>query len=158
MSPVTPPDVDHEFTAFFKELEPRLSYALAAAYGVEVGRESTADAMAHAWEHWRKLRGMDNPGGYLYRVGQSRARHYRRSGPLFPVAVVGGLPEVEPGLPAALNSLSTGQRTAVVLVYVLGWSEREAADLLGVDRSTIRRHRDRGLAKLRTALEVPTHA
>jgi DNA-directed RNA polymerase specialized sigma24 family protein len=158
MSPIMPPDIDHEFTAFLKEMEPRLSFALAAAYGVEVGRESTADAMAHAWEHWSKLRGMDNPGGYLYRVGQSRARRYRRSGPLFPVAVIGGLPEVEPGLPAALNSLSAAQRTAVVLVYVLGWSEREAADLLGVDRSTIRRHRDRGLSKLRTALEVPTHA
>jgi hypothetical protein len=26
-----------------------------------------------------------------------------------------------------------------------------------VDRSTIRRHRDRGLTKLRAALEVPTH-
>jgi RNA polymerase sigma-70 factor (ECF subfamily) len=77
-----PPDVDDEFTAFFKEMEPRLSYALAAAYGVEVGRESTSDALAHAGEDWSKLRGMDNPGGYLYRVGQSRARRYRRSGPL----------------------------------------------------------------------------
>jgi hypothetical protein len=77
-----PPDVDDEFTAFFKEMEPRLSYALAAAYGVEVGRESTSDALAHAGEDWSKLRGMDNPGGYLCRVGQSRARRYRRSGPL----------------------------------------------------------------------------
>ncbi len=33
-----------------KETGPRLSYALAAAYGVEVGRESTADALAYAWE------------------------------------------------------------------------------------------------------------
>jgi DNA-directed RNA polymerase specialized sigma24 family protein len=158
MGQMMPPDVDEEFTAFFKEMEPRLAYALAAAYGVEVGRESTSDALAHAWEHWNKLRGMANPGGYLYRVGQSRARRYRRSGPLFPPAVIGGLPEVEPGLPAALNSLSAAQRTAVVLVYVLEWSEREAADLLGVDRSTIRRHRDRGLSKLRAALEVQTHA
>ncbi len=41
-----------------KETGPRLSYALAAAYGVEVGRESTADALAYAWEPWnaRKLR------------------------------------------------------------------------------------------------------
>ncbi len=33
-----------------KETGPRLSYALAAAYGVEVERESTADALAYAWE------------------------------------------------------------------------------------------------------------
>jgi DNA-directed RNA polymerase specialized sigma24 family protein len=34
------------------------------------------------------------------------------------------------------------------------WSEREVADLLEVDRSTVRRHRERGLEKLRRALEV----
>ncbi len=150
--------VDDEFTVFVKEMEPRLSYALAAAYGIEVGRESTADALAYAWEHWSKVRPMANPGGYLYRVGQSSARRYRRSGPLFPAVASGELPEVEPGLPEALSSLSQAQRTAVVLMYVLEWTEREAADLLGVDRSTIRRHRDRGLAKLRAALEVGTHA
>ncbi len=151
-------DVDDEFTAFVKAMEPRLSYALAAAYGVEVGRESTADALAYAWEHWGEVRGMENPGGYLYRVGQSSARRYRRSGPLFPEIPPPELPTVEPGLPAALSSLSEAQRIAVVLVHVLEWTEREAADLLGVDRSTVRRHRDRGLAKLREALEVGSNA
>ena len=57
-----------------------------------------------------------------------------------------------------MNSLSEAQRTAVILVHVLEWTEREAADLLGDDRSTVRRHRDRGLAKLREALEVGTNA
>ena len=152
------PDVEDEFTVFVKDVEPRLSYAFAAAYGVEVGREATSDALAYAWEHWSEVRGMENAGGYLYRVGQSSARRYRRTGPLFPAVVAAELPEVEPGLPAALNSLSEAQRTAVILVHVLEWTEREAADLLGVDRSTVRRHRDRGLAKLRKALEVGTNA
>jgi RNA polymerase sigma-70 factor (ECF subfamily) len=152
------PDAEDEFTVFVKEMEPRLSYALAASYGVEVGRESTADALAYAWEHWDSVRAMENPGGYLCRVGQSSARRYRRSGPLFPSVTPAELPEVEPGLPVALGSLSEAQRTAVVLVHVLEWTEREAAGLLGVDRSTIRRHRDRGLAKLREALEVGTNA
>lgn len=145
---------DDEFTVFVKEIEPRLSYALAAAYGVEVGRESTAEALAYAWEHWAELQAMRNPAGYLYRVGQSNARRSRRRAPLFPPVVSAVLPDVEPRLPEALAALSEPQRTAVVLVFVLEWSEREAADLLGVDRSTIRRHRDRGLAKLRAALEV----
>lgn len=37
-----------EFTRFVKETEPRLSYALAAAYGMETGVEATADALEWA--------------------------------------------------------------------------------------------------------------
>jgi RNA polymerase sigma-70 factor (ECF subfamily) len=152
------PRIDDEFTLFVKEKEQRLSYALVAAYGVEVGRESAADAIAYAWEHWAEVREMENPVGYLYRVGQSAARRYRRRSPLFPAVERSELPMVEPGLPKALSRLSRAQRMAVVLVYVLEWTEREAADLLGVDRSTVRRHRDRGLTKLRKVLEVSADA
>jgi RNA polymerase sigma-70 factor (ECF subfamily) len=154
LSTTKPSRVDAEFRVFFKEVESRLSYALAAAYGVEVGAEASAEAMAYAWEHWSEVSGMENPAGYLYRVGQTAARRHRRERPLFPEVGEGQLPLVEPGLPEALSRLSLAQRTAVVLLYVLDRSEREAADLLGVNRSTVRRHRDRGLAKLRQALEV----
>ena len=154
----TSAQVEAEFTTFVKQVEARLSFALAAAFGVEVGAESAADALAYAWENWSEVRDMDNPAGYLYRVGQTAARRYRKRGPLFPPVDHQVLPEVEPGLPSALSRLSEAQRTAVVLVYVLEWTEREAAELLGVDRSTVRRHRDRGLAKLRTALEEGSDA
>lgn len=148
------PRVDEEFTVFVREVEPRLSYALAAAYGPEIGRESAADALAYAWEHWTEVQRMQNPAGYLYRVGQSSARRSRRRDPLFPAVDQARLPDVEPALPAALATLSEAQRTALVLVHVLEWSEREAAELLGVDRSTVRRHCDRALARLRAELEV----
>lgn len=148
------PQVDDEFTIFVEEIEPRLSKALAAAYGVEVGHEATADALMYAWENWEKIKTMVNPAGYLYRVGQTSARRQRKRGPLFPSVSSMELPHIEPGLPHALNGLSEAQRTAVVLLYVLEWTEREAAELLGVNRSTIRRHRDRGLARLRAALEA----
>ena len=39
---------ERTFTRLVKETEPRLSHALAAAYGVEVGAEVTADALAWA--------------------------------------------------------------------------------------------------------------
>jgi predicted RNA polymerase sigma factor len=80
--------VHEDFTVFVGEVEPKLSYALAAAYGVEVGRESTADALAYAWENWPKLREMNNPAGYLYRVGQSAAKKHRRRPPLMTRYVV----------------------------------------------------------------------
>lgn len=119
-----------------------------------MGKEATADALAYAWEHWERIREMDNPAGYLYRVGQTCSRKYNRRSPLFPSVDRVELPRVEPGLPAALQSLSERQRIAVVLLHGMQWSEREVADLLEVDRSTVRRHRERGLEKLRRALEV----
>ena len=42
------PDERQMFTRFTKETKYRLSYALAAAYGLEVGAEATAGALAWA--------------------------------------------------------------------------------------------------------------
>jgi hypothetical protein len=63
--------------AFFAEAEPRLRRAFVAAYGTQRGYEATAEALAYGWEHWRRIRSLDNPLGYLYRVGQSRTRPRR---------------------------------------------------------------------------------
>ena len=145
---------DREFTRFVKEVEPRLSYAFYAAYGSEVGNEVTADALAYAWEHWDKVVKMDNPAGYLYRVGQSKARRYHRPRVLFPAVAPEHAPDFEPGLPAALEELTQNQRQAVILVYALEWTEEEAARVLGKSRSTLRTHLERGLAHLRRSLEV----
>ena len=157
-APVQEQTTHRDFASFAKTVEPKLSYALTAAYGVEVGKEATADALAYSWEHWDRIREMDNPGGYLYRVGQTCARKYNRRNPRFPAVDRVELPHVEPALPAALESLSEQQRIAVVLLHGMQWSEREVAELLEVDRSTVRRHRERGLAKLRQALEVGSDA
>ena len=40
------------------------------------------------------------------------------------------------------------------MVHGLGYSEREVADLLGISRWSVRTHAERGLSKLRNALEV----
>jgi DNA-directed RNA polymerase specialized sigma24 family protein len=44
----------------------------------------------------------------------------------------------------------------VLLVHAFGWSQAEAAELVGVSVSTIRTHLARGLAKLQSTLEVET--
>jgi DNA-directed RNA polymerase specialized sigma24 family protein len=148
-------DPDHrEFTRFVKETEPRLSNALAAAYGIETGAEATADALGWAWEHWDRVKGMVNPAGYLYRVGQSKARRYIRPRVLFPEVAPMDEPTVVPELPAALDRLSKNQRVAVVMIHALGYSEREVADLVGMSRWTVRTHLERGLTILRSALGV----
>ena len=132
----------------------RLRAGLVAAYGPEVGADAAAEALAYGFEHWDRVGGMDNPAGYLYRVGQSEARrHFRPTGYL-PVAAAPGLPEFEPALAPAMESLTEPQRVGIVLVHALGWTQREAAELLDVDVSTLRTHIARAMVKLRTALEV----
>jgi len=147
-------DIREEFSQFVSEAETDLARALIAAYGPEVGREAARDALAYAWENWERLSEMENPVGYLYRVGQSKSRRYRRKRILFPEVNSHDLPHVEPALPEALEQLSTRQRAAVALIHVDGMSEREAAEAMGVSRATVRRHARRGLSKLRGALEV----
>jgi len=100
---------------------------------------------------------MENPAGYLYRVGRSRTTSGRRLPSFVPVPA-DRLPEVEPGLPAALGGLSDKQRVAVVMVHGYGWPRQETADMLEVTVSTLDTHLQRGLAKLRNALGVDSHA
>jgi RNA polymerase sigma-70 factor (ECF subfamily) len=135
-----------------------LSYAFFAAYGPEVGSEVTSEALAYAWEHWSRLSKMDNPAGYLYRVGQSKARWYHRPRIDFPGIVGSSLPRVEPRLPEALMHLTQNQRLAVVLIHAMEWTEEEVAGLIGRSRSTVRTHLERGLARLRSELEVTVDA
>lgn len=140
------------FVSWCKVVEPRLRLALMTAYGRERGREATAEALAWAWEHQERLAGLERPVAYLYRVGQTRTRVRR-------LRILYGRPEwpepwVEPSLGAALASLSPRQRVAVVLVHGYGWTFIEVADLLGVKVTTVQNHLDRGLARLRSVLEV----
>jgi RNA polymerase sigma-70 factor (ECF subfamily) len=141
------------YEGFFVAAEPRLRRALVARYGTERGREATAEALAWGWEHWGRLQAMENPTGYLYRVGCSKTRGRRRR-VLFESSGTRDEPAVEPALAAALTRLSTSQRTAVVLIEGYGWQLHEVAELLGTSVSTVNTHLRRALAKLRADLGV----
>jgi RNA polymerase sigma-70 factor (ECF subfamily) len=139
---------------FAARVGPRLHRALVAAYGADRGQDATAEALGYAWEHWSRVKRMNNPIGYLYRVGQSKTRSRRRAYALDWPAVSATEPHVEPGLAPALALLSDVQRASVVLVHGYGWTLREVADLLGVTPSTVQTHVERAMAKLRGRLEV----
>ncbi len=144
------------FAGFVQERGPGLKHALMAALGTEMGMEAAAEALAYGWEHWDRVSVMDNPAGYLYRVGNNwgtRKLRTRNPGLFFP-AVASHTPWVEPGLPAALAALSPKQRTAVVLVHGAGWTMAEVADLMGVSRGAVGKHVGRALERLRASLEV----
>jgi DNA-directed RNA polymerase specialized sigma24 family protein len=141
------------FAAFFCDVEPRLRRAFVAAYGSDRGSEAVSEALAYAWEHWAEVQALQNPAGYLYRVGQSRTRPRLRSyQPRFPPPSEEHW--FEPALPGALASLTSKQRLSVVLIEGYGWSLTELSQLTGTSVSTIKRHLDRGMARLRQKLEV----
>ena len=152
----TSTDADAGFKLFFAATEPRLRRALVASYGLEVGREATAEAFAWAWEHRDRLESIEHPARYLYRVGQSRTR--RRKLRVLHARSDWVDPRVEPGLLSALGRLSERQRVAVVLVHGYGWTLAEVAELLDLKITTVQTHLERGLARLRSQLEVNSDA
>jgi RNA polymerase sigma-70 factor (ECF subfamily) len=150
---VTLESKQESFTVFAKQVEPRLRHALTAVFGQEKARDATAEALAYGWEHWDRIRVMNNPAGYLYRIGR-HALKVRRIRPEFLPVPNPTFPDIEPGLPKAIARLSEKQRTAVVLCYGLGWTRQEVADLLGVSINSVGAHLSRGLTKLRSHLGV----
>ena len=147
------PDTDRRsFEAFVERVEPRLRIALTAVFGQDAGRDATAEALLYGLENWGRVSGMENPVGYLYRVGRSSQRRGRRHGWL-PVPDRCS-PMVEPGLAEAVRGLSEKQRIAVVLVLAYSWTRREVAETVGISVSSVDTHLARGLDRLRATLGV----
>ena len=142
------------FTAFVEEVEYRLRCALSACLGSQVGREAAAEALAYGWEHWDRIRAMENPAGYLYTVGRSRGRRAFRRRPVLYEVDQESMPWIEPGLPDALAALPEQQRIAVMLHHCFQWTLAEIADLLEVSKSTAQKHTTRGVDRLRKEMRV----
>lgn len=148
-------DESKSFERFFQENEPKLRRALVAGYGGEVGRDATAEALTHGWQEWYRVSTMDNPSGYLYRVGDRWARRQVRRRHVAMTEPTSSIPNMEPGLATALDGLTARQRQVVALVVGFGFTHIETADLLGISRSSVQNHVERGMKKLRQHLGAP---
>ena len=99
---------------------------------------------------------MDNPAGYLYRVGRDRGRSIPRPDYAGAVDVaVAEMPWVEPQLPQELADLPEQQRVAFTLIHGYEWTFSEVADLMGIAKSTVQTHEGRAMDRLRDRLGVP---
>lgn len=158
-----PVDDEARFEAIVAAVEQPLRRALVAAYGSDAGRDAAAEALAWAWEHLDRVEAMDNPGGYLWRVGQSSVRRgrrwsERRADTPVPDQPHEDAPPPDPALRAALDDLSPQQRAAVLLVHGWGYSQVDAAAAVGCTVSTLRNHLARGTTKLQARLGEEPHA
>ena len=151
------------FTGFVSRTEPGLRRALTAGFGSEIGREAAAEALAYGWQHWERLSGLENPAGYLFRVGQNVARRMIGRRTRVPIGlwtqqgrdeVVFDEPWAEPGFGRAWSRLSERQRMVVGLIHGFDWSFGEVADLLEMSRSSVQSYEKRAMRKLRHDLGV----
>lgn len=149
---------EHDFSSYFAAVEPRLRSALVAGFGQEDGREACAHALAWGWGNWERLRLMENPDGYLYKVGRNHAVHQlarvRKGLALDQDEEHWEAPDFEPALAQFLAALPERQRVCVWLVHGLGHTLAETAALLGCSRSSVATHVRRALTALRQGLEV----
>ena len=138
------------FTRFVEDYEPRLRQSLMAACGGEIGRDAAAEALVYGWDNWDRIGRMENPSGYLFKVGLSRGRNaLSKRRPLFDPVEPARIPDVEPRLPEALAGLSERQRTVVVLIHCFQWTQSEVAGLLSLSKTTVQNHLERGMSALR---------
>jgi DNA-directed RNA polymerase specialized sigma24 family protein len=148
-----------DFAVFIERVRPRLARAFVAAYGPQRGEEALAEAMAVAWAEFDDIVWMENPAGFLYRVGQTRSKPRRRLQPMrLPRPGNLGLPDIDPALPRALDQLTERQRVCVALVHGFGWTHQEVADLLEVARTSVQNHVERGLQRIRSEMGVTPRA
>ena len=128
--------------------------------GYDLGREAADEAFARAFERWSSVGAMDNPAGWVYRVGLNwgrrrlwRGNRERELLSLLPTAEVRHLRYQDPDLAAALAELSIKIRSVVVLRLLLDFSERDTAEALNVSAGTVKSRLHRGLTQLRDRLD-----
>jgi DNA-directed RNA polymerase specialized sigma24 family protein len=91
---------EDSFIRFATRVAPRLNQVLISAAG-DAGRDAASESLLYGWQHWDRVRRMDNPAGYLYRVGMNRVRRAqrRRRRVVFPEPPAGGCRGWNPSYP-----------------------------------------------------------
>lgn len=155
---MAPKSTETVFAEFVENHGAGLRHAFVARYGPDVGADVMGDVTEYAWRHWRKVSQMENPSGWLYRVGQSRSRRYLRRPVRLPAPRSESEPNIEPELPRILLALPNAQRVALLLTHGFGYTVREAAGIIGVSASTVQQNAHRGLTQIRAEMGVSNDA
>lgn len=152
------------FDEFYAASRPRLVRALTVACGgdVDVAADATDEALVRALERWGRVRTMASPEAWVFSVGRNhlRRRFRRRSTEKRlldrqrPLAAHAGSADTSDAMALweAVGGLSTRDRDIVAYRYVLGFTEAEVADELGVATGTVSAALSRARQRLRADL------
>ena len=143
-----------DFDAFYRaEYAPMVRLARGLVDTSESAEEIAQDAFAQVFERWERL---DRPGGYLRTAVVNGARSELRKREVRRRVGLGHprqVPAERDYLVDALDRLPPKRKTALVLRYYAGLSEREIAETMGIRPGTVKSLVSRGLAELREVIE-----
>jgi RNA polymerase sigma-70 factor (sigma-E family) len=132
---------------------------------VATAEEVVQDAFVAMHGGWLRLRDTDKALSYLRQSVVNRSRSVLRHRavvdkyapkppPDAPSAEQGAITQLErSAVVAALRTLPTRQREALVLRYYADLSEAQIAEAMGISRGAVKSHTARGMSALRTVLE-----
>lgn len=147
------------FEEFYSEQRGSIGRALALTLrDTQLAAEAVDEAMARAYQRWNRVQSLDNPGGWVYRVGLNWSRSILRRA-LRPAPVwitnddaVVDRSGLDPTIDRALAELSIEQRAVVVCRLLIGYSEAQTASALGVRPGTVKSRLARATARLQSLL------
>jgi len=144
-----------DFDTFYREARPSVGRALALTLrDIDLATDSVDEAMVRAYQRWDQVGRLDNPAGWVYRVGlnhaRSRLRRLLRRVP--PPAATTEFTVADPAIALALDELSVDHRAVVVCRLLLGWSEAQTADALATRPGTVKSRLSRASKQLERRL------
>ena len=151
----SPTVATESFERFYRANRSDVAKALALTLrDTELASDAVDEAMARAYERWTHVRSLDNPVGWVYRVGLNWSRSFlrraRRRPPIWmtPGEGVSDAAGVDPAVDRALGELSVDQRAVVVCRLLIGYSEAQTARALGIRPGTVKSRLNRASARL----------
>jgi RNA polymerase sigma-70 factor (ECF subfamily) len=156
---------EQSFEEFYASTLRRLFSALCLVTGDRFEAEEIAqEAFVRVYERWDRVRGLEDPTGYLFRasmnVFRSRRRRVwlgiRRELSLAPDRAddLAGV-ETHDEVIRLLRTLPPRQRAAVLLTSILDYPAEEAGRMLGISASSIRSLTTRARAQMKHEVVDP---
>jgi DNA-directed RNA polymerase specialized sigma24 family protein len=147
------------FEDFYREQRDPIGRALALTLrDSQLASEAVDEAMARAYQRWNRVQALENPGGWVYRVGlnwsRSILRRTLRPAPVW-ITNTGATTDgtgLDPAIDRALAELSIEQRAVVVCRLLIGLSEAQTAAALGIRLGTVKSRLARASARLQSLL------
>lgn len=161
---MAPATSDDDFERFCVEVHSRLVAALAHHCGdAHLAEELAHEALIRAGDRWEKVRRLESPAGWTFRVGANlAASSFRRRGAerranertLAGRRTAHRDPDAgeSVAIREALAALPERQRRVVILRYYLDLSAEQTGDLLGLRAGAVRMQTHRALAALHARL------